>query len=148
MKYAKKSEYGSIRMTTPATTSLTVAGTDYLIDGTFDTSGGGCCNNFTQNADGSLTYSGAGGVFQITGTSDVEVDKACTINYTLYMDSTPDGTTPHDFTAAAKSENISIVGIITLTTGMVLSARAKSNTANTALDPLNLNVSFILLKPL
>lgn len=137
----REHSYGQIAMTTGDTTNLLTIGVDYLVQGTFLT---GCeCLNFTQNADGSLTYTGEGGKFLINGTSDLSADKASQINYTLYMDEVPDGTTPHTFLASAKTENISITGIIELTTGMVLSVRAKSNTIDTTITVSSLNVTFV-----
>lgn len=143
--YKRLAEYGFINMITPATTNLAVVGDYYQIQGTFNTSAMSC-GHFTVASDGSLTYSGEGGVFLVIGTSDVSVDKNCKINYTLFLDEVADGTTPHDFGAANKNENISINGLIELEKGVVLTARAKSDTINTVLSPANLNLTFVRLE--
>ena len=126
----------NVRVSTPATTTLTTAGDYYSIDGTFSD---GDCKNFTVASDGTITYNGNDGtIFQFVGVSDLEVDKACEITYALEKNSVIDttSTTPHTFVAASKIDGIAITRVISLNNGDVLKIKAKS-TVNTTLMTAN-----------
>jgi len=106
-----------LRVITPATTELAVIGDYYQIAGTF---ADGEAKNFSVASNGTITYNGKdNSVFQLTGASDVEVNKACTITYAIEKNGVIDtaSITPHTFVSTSKIANISICRIVSLNNG-------------------------------
>lgn len=133
-------DYGQIQLATPEAEDLVVASQYYKIPGVFTASD---CGRFECTTAGVLTYKGRSGIFQLSGVSDVQVDKACTITYGLYLNAAlvPEATTPHTFLATSKISNISIVSLIELVYGDDLEVYAKSDTSNTLLSLSTLRVT-------
>jgi len=67
-------------------------------------------------AGGTLTKTSRDGTFLMNGVSDLEVNKACTVYYGLFLNGSivAGEITPHTFTVQSKVENISITAIAEL----------------------------------
>ena len=131
---------GQIRLTSPNPTTLTTIDQYYQLLGTFDN---GVARNFSINPDGTLTCLKAG-PYLVNGVSDLEVDKACKITYGLHINDTlvDIAQTPHDFSSANKTSNISITGIVPLNVGDEITIWARSDTATTEITVNTLFVTF------
>lgn len=129
----KTTEKSVSRLVTSSSTLLGTVDTYYKIVGAFADNG----NNFrfTTASDNRATYTGNENSFLFTGASDVKVDKVCELTYALFLNGVlvSGAETPHDFTAASKTENISITSIIDLKRDDYLEVWAKSDTINTTL---------------
>lgn len=133
---------GYMLMTTPDTTTMTTADSYRLAQGTF-TDPDGANNNFILRTNGWLVYTGPDNWFKIDGTSDTGTDKVCLLNYCLVKNSigTILGCTPHNFQTANSTENVSITAYIYLVTNDSIAVAFTSDTANTTVSPLNLNMT-------
>ena len=122
------------------TTVLATAGTYYKISGTFL---GYLLSRFTVNAAGTLAYTGDGEVVSIMGTSDMHCDKACELEYVIYLNGVrlPGTTSHHTVTAASKNSNLAITGLIDLNTSDTLEIYAMSDTTNTTLTIRTLRIT-------
>jgi hypothetical protein len=133
--------HGQRRLESPATTLLATPGQYYKILGTFID---GDANGFVIS-DNKLKYIGQSGTcFHFTGVSDLSVDKASQIIFSLYVNGLlyVGAQTPHDFPASAKVATISITSIVKLNQDDELEVYAKSDTANTTIAVSNLNIVF------
>jgi len=122
---------GQMAISTPTNTVTGTADTYVQMAGTFTDS---MLNNWSLNADGTLTFNGNdGSTFLFNGVSDLEVDKACTITYGLYKNGVlvTGAETPHTFAAASKIDNVSITRIIQLDKGDYLNVFVKSSATDT-----------------
>lgn len=134
---------GQSRLSSEDSTTLTTAGTYYLISGTFVD---GDIKDFTLTTAGKLTYIGADSVtFLLNGVSDLSVDKACVLTYGLHLNGTliTAAQTPHTFVAASKKENIAITSLITLNKSDYLEVFAKSDQAITVLTASSLITTYV-----
>jgi len=121
-------------------TILADAGAYYQLNGTFSN---GSINGFSLNANGAITYTGAGGTFLFNGASDLKSDKVAEITYALFCGGINTGkTTPIQFNHANAYIGIGITGLVDLENGDILTVRAKSDTANTTITVFNLRVTF------
>lgn len=81
------------------------------------------------------------GHYHFTGSADVEVDKACTINFELRVNGLATGyRSPH--TAAAKKETLAITRLIQLSMGDVVTVWVESDVDATTLTASTLGVVF------
>jgi len=94
-------------------TEIINAGEWYKVSGAFE---GYEPINFSISEDGIAIYTGIKEVLSVTGVSDIQTDKASTIEFGLFLNGEliPGATTPHTFSAPSKTENISITGLIEL----------------------------------
>ena len=78
---------------------------------------------------GTLKKENKGGVFLINGVSDLEVNKAVSITYALFVNGVeaPGESTPHTFTSQSKIENISITSIADISEGDEIDIRVKGD---------------------
>lgn len=132
----------NVRISSPSATTITDADTYYQVAGTFTD---GICKDFTLAEDGTLTYGGANGRnFLFNGASDIEVDKACEITYSLEKNGDIDTTTStiHTFLSPSKVSNISVARLIQLNSGDVLKVKVKSDTAEVSLTAQSLFLTF------
>jgi hypothetical protein len=136
--------YGEIYLDAQADTVCTLADTYYPMAGTFS---GGPTNGFSSAADGTLTYNGGRKLFQFIGSSDMGVDKACETTYGLHINGVlaPGAETPHDFTAAAKTEGIGIVAFVWFDPGDAITVKIKSDVAATTVTVKTLRMGFVEL---
>jgi len=115
---------GQMRLTPDTTLAFAAANTFEKIVGTWLDGG---LFKFTSDGLGALTYTGPDAWFLFNGVSDLQVNKVCELSYALYKNGAfVDGTeTPHTFTSAAKTSNISITRICELQTGDIIEVYAK-----------------------
>lgn len=95
---------------------------------------------------GKLTYQGKSNTpVLFNGVSDLSVNKACTVTYALFLNGAlvPRAETPHTFTAAAKTEGISITGLPPLNNGDELEIYVKCDDATVVLDVVNLQTTYM-----
>lgn len=122
-------------------TDLTLADQYYKINGPFTAMD---LHAFIHNIDGTLTYTGTLKHFLFSGASDLGVNKVCRITYALFKNGVlvPGAETPHDFTAQAKVENISITAILGATKDDYFAVYGKSSVADTVLSVATLLTTF------
>jgi hypothetical protein len=131
--------HGAMRLNAPATLLLDVGGVAEKVVGF---AGAPSLSGFTF-ASNELTHTFFDGVYHFTGSCDLAVDKACTVTLELYVDGAPTGlATPHTFTAASKTETVSITELVDLDRGEVVSVTARSSEGNTTLTLSTLSVVF------
>ena len=99
---------------------------------------------FELNPNGELTFIGKDGTFfLLNGVADISVNKACKITFSLFVNGIDSGySTPHTFTAASKTENISIAAGIELKKFDILKVYAKADLDNVDLTITNLNTVY------
>lgn len=120
--------------------------TNVIIPDEFIKISGDFCDGASYNfeiIDNKLKFLGSdNSVFLFMGVSDLQVNKACEIEYSLFKNSAivVGAQTPHTFTAPAKTGTISIVSLITLNNGDELDVWVKSDTANTIFSIKTLNI--------
>ena len=133
---------GQAELTAAANTVCANIGQWYQMAGVFtDTYNRG----FTTAAGGTVTYNGPDGrIFLFNGASDLQVDKASTITYALYVNGAlvTDAQTPHTFTAASKIDNISITRMVELNNGDAMTIRMMSDTLATTVTVNTLFITF------
>ena len=135
-------ERGQEKLSTPNNTTTVTANTYIKIDGVFID---GSVSGFSLDPSGILTYTGNGGAFLFNGVSDLEVNKASTTTYGLFLNGVllTGAETPHDFTAASKTESISITSIIVIASnGDEFEVYGKSSEANTIITVKTLQITF------
>jgi hypothetical protein len=118
--------YGQFRLSEAVNIVCEIAETFYKIDGEF-ANGQACAFAIENNK---LVYKGASGrCFLLNGVSDLAVNKACEVAYVMYLNGVAvlSTTTPHTFTAAAKTSNISVTGIVVLNKGDTVETYVKTN---------------------
>lgn len=131
---------GYTYLTASHNTTCTLADTYYKIDGTWVDCD---CNYFTADGTGKFTCNKSG-EYLFNGVSDVAVDTAGLMYYALYLNGVlvPIAQTPHDFTAAAKTEGIAITSIISLNVGDYIEVYAKHETVGTIITTSTLFLTF------
>lgn len=139
-KETSKHNHGFINLVTPQAITLVTPGQYYKIPGIyalFDHA------NFIADATGKLTHLDVKGAYALNGTSDVQVNKACTVTYGLYKNGSilPGAESPHTFAASSKIDTLSITAILHLTKDEYMEVYAKSDIANTLLTPSTLQVT-------
>jgi len=133
---------GQFRLTAEKDTDTTVINTYVKILGIF---ADGCARNFEIIDDNKLKFIGPdNSEFLVNGTSDLSVNKACKTTYGLFInDALAPGTeTPHSFPASARTQNISITGIVILNKNDEIDVHVKSDTLNTKITVSTLRVTF------
>jgi hypothetical protein len=132
---------GQMQLTTDTTLAFAAIDTYEKIAGVWTDS---CLFKFTFDATGILTYTGPYACFLFNGVSDLQVDKACNVSFALYKNGAlvTGAETPHTFTSAAKTSNISITRICTLETGDTIEVYAKSDddTATATIKSLSITL--------
>jgi hypothetical protein len=115
---------GQMQLTPDTALAFAAVDTYEKVVGTWTDS---CLFKFTFDPSGILTYTGPDTCFLLNGVSDLQVNKACEVTYALFKNGVlvPGAETPHTFTAAAKTSNISITRICTLETGDTVEVYAK-----------------------
>jgi len=128
-------------ISTPEITELVTAEQYYDVAGTFTAVG---IKNFTVSESGLVTYAGPNVCFLINGNSDIEVNKACRITYSIKFNGVVQTfpTTPHDFAASSKIGGIGTTRVVELTAGDTLQISAKSSVANTDMTANTLFLTF------
>ena len=128
---------GEMHITTEQTPTLATADQYYKLTGF----SGANLNNFVVS-DNKITFNGTEKVFHINGVSDIQVNKTCTLTYAVYVNGVinPHEITPHTFTSASKTVNISIVALATLSPNDYIEIWAKSTASNTELVISKLDV--------
>jgi len=130
---------GQLRLVEATNTTVIIPDVFHKIAGDFCD---GNSYNF-QIVDNKLKFLGSDGtVLLFTGVSDLQVNKACEIEYSLFKNSeiVVGAQTPHTFTSPAKTGTISITALIALNNGDELDVWVKSNTANTVFSVKTLNI--------
>lgn len=132
---------GILSLSAEEDTTAVLADTWYPIEGVF---ADGLNLGFTLAADGVLTHTGATGVFLVNGVSDLAVSAASKITYGLFINDTlvPGATTPHDFAASAKTQNISITEIAQILLNDEIQIKLMSDTPGIVVTVTNLKVTF------
>lgn len=142
--FHKKGLYrGCQKLSAPQTTTCTLADTYYKIAGTW---GGSLCKGFERDGTGKITYKGPSGVtYLFNGTSDVKTDTAGKVTYGLYLNGAlvTGAETPHDFTAAAKTENIAITSFPAFNYGDEIEVYCKHSTAGSDVISDSLIITFL-----
>lgn len=131
--------HGQLRLQSETPTVLTNANEYYKVAGTF---GDGHSLGF-EVTNNKLKYIGPSSVcFQFTGVCDLQVDKACSTVFSLYINGelVTAAQTPHTFVSPSKTGTIAIVAIIELTQDDELEVYAKSDTALTTMTVETLNI--------
>ena len=108
----------------------------------------GLSSNFSVTT-GVLKKTIKAGTFLINGVSDLEVNKAATVSYALFINGTlvPSEITPHTFTNQSKIENISITAIGILSLDDTIEVRAKGDgTLAVSVTVRKLDVTFVEIK--
>jgi len=131
---------GQLRLEAETNTILSVADTYYIVSGNFVD---GDINDFSLSSNGRLTYTGEECVFLLSGASDLEVDKASTVTYSLYKNGAlvPTAQTPHTFVSSSKISNISITSLVLLSKDDYIEVWAKSDTEETTITAKTLLVT-------
>lgn len=130
---------GQLRLVEPTDTTVITPDVFQKISGDFCD---GNAYNFTI-VNNRLKFLGSDNtVLLFSGVSDLQVNKACEIEYSLFKNGeiVEGAQTPHTFTSPSKTGTISIVSIITLNNGDELDVWVKSNTANTVFSIKTLNI--------
>ena len=132
-------ERGQLHLTAPAVMTCTLADTYYQAVGIYED---GLSLGITTAPDGTMTYTGYGNVMHLVGVSDLSVDRACTITYSLFRNDeiVPGAQTPHGFVSPSKTANISITALMEACATCHLDVRIKSSVAGTVVDIENLSV--------
>ena len=136
----RENSRGQLRLSAAADSAIAEINTYQKVSGIF--TDGHCCDFSVE--DSKLMYSGANNkCFLFTGTSEVKVNKPCSIFYALYKNGQLVDTaqTPHVFLASAKTESISITSLVTLNKNDYLEVFCKSDTAGTVLSVQTLNIT-------
>lgn len=122
----------------------TTAETYYKIGGVWTNGTGGRCN-FSYDGLGKITYDGQKAAFLFTGVSDVAADKNCTITYALYKNGVlvANAITPHIFSTANQTANISITNLFEINRGDYFEIYVKSDTNATTLTVETLYMTFL-----
>jgi len=125
---------GQMALAAPQNTPCALAGTYYIIAGTWEETTVGANYGFVVDPAGRLTYEGPSGViFAFHGVSDLGIDSALKteVNYGLYVNGAlvPKAQTPHVFSALDKTEGIAIVNFVKLDSGDYLEVWTKSDRA-------------------
>jgi len=97
--------------------------------------------DFTFN-NGEFTYTGdSGKSFNFSAHATIEVDKACLMDFALFVNETmvTGATSPVELTASDKKSNIGISTILTLDTNDKVTVRARTSVANTGLTTFSVN---------
>lgn len=132
---------GQSILTAQDTTTLSVIGTYYKINGTFSAD---YILGFSHNTNGTLTYTKTKDcIFLFNGVSDLEVNKACEITYALFINGISVAETLHDFAATSKIENISITAFLELQKNNYLEIYAKSDTVDTIITVSSLLTTYL-----
>jgi len=135
---ARSESHGQLRLESPADTNLSETDTYYKVSGNFID---GDANGF-EVVDNKLKYIRDSGIcFLLNGVSDLQVNKACTITYSLFKNGVlvPGAQTPHTFVNPSKTSNISITAICKLDKNDELEVFAKSDEINTIISVHTLN---------
>lgn len=128
--YCHHHGHGQLRLQSQAVTSLINPNEYKKVSGTFID---GQRHGF-EVVNNKLKYTGpSGACFHFSGSSDLQVNKACQITYGLFINGqlAPGSETPHTFPSPAKISSISITVIIKLNQGDELETFVKSDTINT-----------------
>ena len=134
---------GCQKLLSPQNTTCTDADTYYKIEGTW---GGAKCVGFERDGLGKLTcLTNSDTTYLFNGTSDVLVDKVAKITYALFVNGqlVEGAETPHDFTAASKTEGIAITGYPIFNTGDYIEVYVKSSAAGTVVTSESLIITFL-----
>lgn len=138
----RKHEYGKLRLSASSNITCTNADQYYQITGTF-TDDGDNIGFTTSDSTDDIKSNIGGKLYHLVGVSDVGVDKACKLTYSLFKNGSDTGkSTPHDFDSPSKTENISITDLINIANGDEFDIRVKSDQANTIASVNTLNVIF------
>lgn len=133
---------GQMGLTAEADTVATLANTDYKLSGTFTDDNQN--RDFTTSSSGTLTYTGAGGKFHFVGSTDVTVDKNCSMVLTLYKNGSPTNAKgSHTFNSSNETTNISATGLLTLEHGDEFEVYAQSDSANATFTFGALNITMV-----
>jgi len=133
--------HGQLRLSEAADTVIAGAGSWVKVEGTFID---GEHRGFDVDTN-TLVYTGpSGACFLFNGTSDLASNKACTMQYSLYVngEAAERGQTPHTFPASARTSTIAITALLKLNQGDVLEVYATSDQAATTLSIKTLNITF------
>ena len=121
---------GQVILTESADTVATLANTDYKLSGIFTDDNQN--RDFITSSDGKLTYTGAGGKFHFTGSSDLSADKNCGMALRLYKNGSFSGSQgSHTFNSSNETTNISSTGLLTLQQGDEFEVYIRSTSAST-----------------
>ena len=135
----KLSERGQIHLTAPEDLTCTLADTYYSAPGIYED---GLSFNISTASDGTMSYLGYGNIMHLAGVSDLSVDRACTITYSLFRNGeiVPGAQTPHSFVSPSKTANISITALMEACADCYLNVMVKSDVAGTVVTVENLSV--------
>jgi len=131
---------GQLRIMAPTDTTCILADTYYKIGGNFED---GETIGFSI-AENKIKWNGCNGIiFLFNGTSDVQVNKACTITYGLFRNGEliTEAQTPHSFVSPSKTSNISITALIEANCNNEFDVYVKSDQANTIISVQTLNMT-------
>ena len=97
-----------------------------------------------ENSYWKTPFIGGSHEFLVNGVSDLAVSAASRITYGLFVNDTlvPGATTPHDFAASAKTQNISITEIAQILLDDEIQIKLMSDTAGIVVTVTNLKVTF------
>jgi hypothetical protein len=131
---------GQLRILNPANTICVLANEFYKIAGTFED---GETVGFTI-AENKICWNGNNGIdFLFNGSSDVQVNKACTITYALFKNGIliPNVQTPHKFLSPSKTSNISITALVEINNNDEFDVYVKSDSAGTIVSVQTFNIT-------
>lgn len=122
--------HGQHRLMEKTSTTITNKDTYVKVLGNFED---GETKGFEFIANKLCWQGSSGTVFLFNGSSDLEVNKACTISYGLFLNGVlvEEAQTPHSFVSPSKTSNISITALVRLQQDDEIEVFVKSSEDNT-----------------
>jgi len=136
---------GFHHISSPETTTCTIADTYYKISGTWG-DGDDCNHGFAFDGSGKITFQGQSGAYLLfNGASDLSADKVATVTYAMYLNGAlvTGGESPVSIQHANENVNLSITNFVKLNPGDYIEIYVKSNTANTDVTSSTLFLTFL-----